>query len=118
VNCVTAFVWATVTVLTTSVFVVAFAFTVAGTPCVAVFVFVEMGRHEQALEMAAEAKYFSCEGIVGAARGTGAACSWLSRSRARSRRAGAAAPCTYIDDVTVVMMVEILLTQKSKHKPT
>jgi hypothetical protein len=73
VYCVTAFVWATVTVLTTSVVVVACACTVSGTPCVVVFVFVGIGRHEQALEMAAEAKDFSCKGIVGAARGTGAA---------------------------------------------
>jgi hypothetical protein len=57
-----------------------------------VFVFVGMDRHKQPLEMAAEAKDLSCEGIVGAARGTGAGRSSLSRSRASSRRAGAGAP--------------------------
>jgi hypothetical protein len=85
VYCVTAFVWATVTVLTTSVVVVACACTVSGTPCVVVFVFVGIGRHEQALEIAAKESWVLHEVLV-------PPYSWLSGSRAIARRAGARAP--------------------------
>lgn len=83
VYCVTVFVCATVTVLTMSVVVVACAFAVTVTPCVTVFVFVGIGMHKQPLEIAAEAKDLSHEGVK---------CSWPSRSTAASRRAGAGSP--------------------------